>query len=219
MGGKNICEIGLHTLREAMRIIPQHPLLMSGTVRNNLDPFKCREDQELLVVLAKVGLDSELLDTEIGQGASALSSGERQLLTFARVLLSDAKIICMDEPTSNIDAKTEEFVGRTVITIAHRLQSVIDYDNIAVMQKGKLAEFGSPMELLSDQNSHFSSMLSSLGAETASKLKIAASRAHQAHKVGITPMKSIDLNSPSSTMEIQPADLVDAKIDSKQEQL
>jgi len=226
--GKNICEIGLHTLREAMRIIPQHPLLMSGTVRNNLDPFKCREDQELLVVLAKVGLDSELLDTEIGQGASALSSGERQLLTFARVLLSDAKIICMDEPTSNIDAKTdefvqkvvrEEFVGRTVITIAHRLQSVIDYDNIAVMQKGKLAEFGSPMELLSDQNSHFSSMLSSLGAETASKLKIAASRAHQAHKVGITPMKSIDLNSPSSTMEIQPADLVDAKIDSKQEQL
>ena len=197
-------------------------------MRNNLDPFKCREDQELLTVLAKVGLDSELLDTEIGQGASVLSSGERQLLTFARVLLSDAKIICMDEPTSNIDAKTdefvqkvvrEEFVGRTVITIAHRLQSVIDYDNIAVMEKGKLAEFGSPMELLSDPNSHFSSMLSSLGAETASKLKNAATRAHQAHKVGTTPMKSIDLSSPGSTMEIQPVDLVDAKIDLEQEQL
>ena len=130
--GRDISSLGLHSVRQVMRIIPQQPLLMNGTVRDNLDPFNQREDHELCTALTQVGLPASSLDTEIGSGASSLSAGERQLLAVARVMVSGVNIIAMDEPTSSIDSKTDEhlqrvvrkrFSDKTVITIAHRIQS------------------------------------------------------------------------------------------------
>jgi len=170
--GRNIQTLGLHTLRKAMGIIPQHPLLLAGTIRYNLDPFNKQDDAALVKCLGRVGLSADVLDTDVGEAASSLSAGQKQLITFARVLLSDAKIVCMDEPTSSIDAETdeaihrmveEEFRGRTVVTIAHRLHSVMTYDRIAVLGAGKLLEVGSPQELLAITEGHFASMARSMG--------------------------------------------------------
>lgn len=104
--GKDIANLGLLTLRRAMSIIPQEPLLMSGTIRTNLDPFQLHDDGKLCGVLARVGLgqrhQEDILEADVGPGGSALSAGERQLLALARALLQESKIVVCDEPTSNM---------------------------------------------------------------------------------------------------------------------
>jgi len=174
----DISKLGLVTLREAFSIIPQEPLLMRGTVRTNLSPFGGHSDQALADAVVQAGLvhskggesevDSalELLDLDIGQEASALSSGQRQLLSFARTLLRPGAIIVCDEPTSNIDERTDGFIqkrlramsGSTCIVIAHRINTIIDSDKILVMENGKVVEFDTPKNLLALPRGKFAAL-------------------------------------------------------------
>ena len=127
--------VGLMKLRRCMAVIPQQPLLMDGTLRYNLDPFGDFGDEELAEILELLALPQSItLDTPIGGGArgsSGLSAGQRQLLNVGRTLLRKVPIVVMDEPTANVDAKTDSalqimlrahFAGRTLICIAHRVK-------------------------------------------------------------------------------------------------
>lgn len=175
LDGIDVQGVGLQQLRRCMSIIPQEPLLLTGTIRDNLDPFGDRNDADLVKVLADVGLDLSL-DGCVNQGASGLSGGERQLVTMARALLQKAVVCVMDEPTSQVDHKTDAavqravrecLVGRTLMTIAHRLQTVIDFDIIVVMDSGKVVENGSPTELLGKLEGHFARMAAVAGGREA----------------------------------------------------
>ncbi|KAJ9458236.1 ABC transporter C family member 10 [Diplonema papillatum] len=179
--GVDIKSLGLQTLRHAMAIIPQVPLLMEGTVRYNIDPTKERSDEEVLEVMRTVGLSETLLNHEVGEGATKTSAGERQLISLARTLLRKARVIVMDEPTSNIDMVSDMMIQTalrnlkdvTIITIAHRLDSIIASDSIVVMDDGKLAQFGSAAELLGKPGI-FTDMVNGLGQSTAASLKAKA---------------------------------------------
>ncbi|CAE8605275.1 unnamed protein product, partial [Polarella glacialis] len=170
--GVDISKVGLGKLRKAIAVVPQEPLLITGSVRRNLDPFGDHTDKELARVLREVELDPGLLQAETI--ASTLSHGERQLLTLGRTLLWPAKIRVFDEPTSNIDAATdrviqqllrsaEAFGQSTQMTIAHRLQTVIDCDRILVMSGGRLLEAGSPRELLQRPGSQLAALAGHVG--------------------------------------------------------
>jgi ABC-type multidrug transport system fused ATPase/permease subunit len=137
--------------------------------------------------MVKVGLAPSLLDNEVGGGdsSSGLSAGQQQLLSFGRTLLKRPKVVVMDEPTSNIDFKTdeamqrvvrEEFRGKTVVTIAHRLNTIIDYDSILVMSEGVLVEQGPPSSLLANAGGYFCSMAHSLGERAAEELRLKAQK-------------------------------------------
>jgi ABC-type multidrug transport system fused ATPase/permease subunit len=165
-----ISSIGLHTLRAKMAIIPQEPLLLEGSLRINIDPFEQHSDEEVDAVLKRVGLVGS--DKQPHQ----LSFGERQLLQMARTLLRQVSIVVMDEPTSNIDPNTDEtlqrvvredFGSQTVVTIAHRLDTVIDNDKIMVLDAGRLVEYDAPALLLQDPNSHLSGMVNQQGERKA----------------------------------------------------
>jgi ABC-type multidrug transport system fused ATPase/permease subunit len=136
--GLDITDLGLLTLRRGMAIVPQEPLVMRGqNLRVNLDPVSQYSNAELVAVLGKVGLDPVLLDD--GQGVESLSAGQKQLVSLARALLQQARIVVCDEPTANVDMVTDsklqaiirkEFRNATVITIAHRLSTVLDNDRV-----------------------------------------------------------------------------------------
>jgi ABC-type multidrug transport system fused ATPase/permease subunit len=161
--GVNIATVGLHVLRKGMAIIPQEPLLFDGSVRSNVDPFGDKNDEEIACVCASVGLLGHKTQAE----TSELSAGERQLVSLARVLLQHAKIVTFDEPTANIDLATDkkvqqtfqnEFKGSTTLTIAHRLETIINCDKIIVMDAGTVVESGRPQDLLADASSTFALM-------------------------------------------------------------
>merc|ERR1719460_1762160 len=131
-------------------MIPQEPIVMDGSMRYNLDPFDVRADAELEAALAKAGLDLALSTQASGAGAG-LSIGQKQLVTLARALLQESRLVVMDEPTSAVDQQTDRqvqqvvrsvFHGRTLVCIAHRLETVRDYDKLAVVGKGELLEVG-----------------------------------------------------------------------------
>lgn len=161
----DISTIGLKFLRENITIIPQEPCLFEGRLRNNLDPTDEYTDKAVKETLEKVGL-SYLSDLEmkIEENGDNLSIGEKQLICFARALLKKNKIVIMDEVTANIDYKTEENIQKiinnglnncTIITIAHRINTIINYDKIIVLDKGNLVEFGRPDELLKNEKGEF----------------------------------------------------------------
>ena len=164
IGGIATTDVDLFALRSRLGIIPQVPTLFHGTVRYNLDPFGSYSDAAMLEALAKVRLLAYIearqgLDTAVGEGGGNLSVGQRQLLCAARVLLTGASILFMDEATANIDEETdaqiqqimrEEAARRalTIVTIAHRLNTVMDYDLVLVLSHGRLVEVGNPRELV-----------------------------------------------------------------------
>eukprot|EP00927_Polykrikos_kofoidii_P009984 TRINITY_DN14207_c0_g1_i1.p1 TRINITY_DN14207_c0_g1~~TRINITY_DN14207_c0_g1_i1.p1 ORF type:complete len:1251 (+),score=164.76 TRINITY_DN14207_c0_g1_i1:107-3859(+) len=164
--GVDAARVGLHALRESLSMIPQEPLVMDGSVRYNLDPFQRHEDDRLSEALSIAGLGPAVnLDTLAG--GSSLSAGQRQLLTFARTLLQNTRIVVMDEPTASVDMQTDRavqnvvrnvFKNRTMLTIAHRLDTVITCDRIAVMDAGRITELGPPAELLQDSSSLLSKL-------------------------------------------------------------
>jgi ABC-type multidrug transport system fused ATPase/permease subunit len=174
--GKDITELGLLTLRRGMAIVPQEPLVMRGmSLRTNLDPVAQHSNAELVAVLGKVGLDPLLLDdgdsSGRGNGVEALSAGQKQLVSLARALLQRARIVVCDEPTANVDMVTDgklqaiirsEFRNATVITIAHRLSTVLDNDRIVVMGEGRVIECAPPAVLLKDPTSALSKMARAL---------------------------------------------------------
>lgn len=176
--GSDTASLGLGTLRGAMAIIPQEPLLFEGTIRGNIDPLSDHSAESVAAVLAAVGLQGREEDLP-----RQLSAGERQLLQMARTLLRRVPIVVMDEPTSNIDPRTDALVQRvlreafaacTVLTIAHRLDTVIDADQVLVMDAGRVAESGAPQELLGRREGPLSAMVDGQGAARAAELRLRA---------------------------------------------
>ncbi|KAG6461030.1 hypothetical protein O3G_MSEX012378 [Manduca sexta] len=161
-------------LRSKISIIPQEPVLFSATLRYNLDPFNSYSDDEIWRALEQVELKEVVpaLDYKVTEGGSNFSMGQRQLVCLARAILRSNKILVMDEATANVDPQTDaliqktirrQFATCTVITIAHRLNTIMDSDRVLVMDKGSVVEFDHPHILLSNPNSSFSSMVRETG--------------------------------------------------------
>ncbi|KAI0633977.1 P-loop containing nucleoside triphosphate hydrolase protein [Trametes polyzona] len=175
-------KINLDALRSNITIIPQVPELLSGTLRQNLDPFSEHDDVVLNDALRSAGLFSLqeegdrsriTLDTEISGGGGNLSVGQRQVLALARAIVRRSKLLILDEATSAIDYKTDVIIqkslrtefGRdaTVLTVAHRLQTIMDADKIMVLDAGCLVEFGRPRELLEKEEGLFRALVEESG--------------------------------------------------------
>ncbi|KAF5008190.1 hypothetical protein FDECE_5523 [Fusarium decemcellulare] len=196
--GIDISKIRLSDLRSRLSIIPQSPILFSGTVRSNLDPFGQHTDAELYECLARVHLINNDIDqpdafstinstnmfldllSPISESGGNLSQGQQQLLCIARALLANSKIIVLDEATSAIDVATdtliqrsirEWFTDRTLIVIAHRLSTVADFDRILVLDNGQVVEFGTPRELWYKRGA-FRSMCESTSTSTSEKERL-----------------------------------------------
>ena len=161
--GVNLATINLHDSRRCISVLGQTPVLFSGTLRRNLDVMGLHEDADLWRVLEKVQLKSLVedleghLDYEVSEGGGNLSVGERQLLCLARVLLQQNKVVILDEPTAHVDPSTERTIQTavrdqlkecTVITVAHRLNTIRDCDKILVMEGGTVVEYDSYDELM-----------------------------------------------------------------------
>ncbi|BFG16207.1 hypothetical protein CerSpe_024800 [Prunus speciosa] len=172
--GVDISKIGLQDLRSRLSIIPQDPILFQGTMRTNLDPLQQHSDQELWEVLNQCRLaeivrqDQRLLDAPVAEDGENWSVGQRQLVCLARVLLKKRKILVLDEATASIDTATDiliqetirkETSGCTVITVAHRIPTVIDNDLVLVLGEGKVLEYDSPTRLREDSSSAFSKLV------------------------------------------------------------
>jgi len=166
--GMNISKIGLADLRSRLAIIPQDPTLFRGTIRSNLDPFHEHSDLELWSALRQADLvsdDANLddkspgrihLDGVVEEEGLNFSLGQRQLMALARALVRNSQIIVCDEATSSVDMETDDkiqrtiatgFKGKTLLCIAHRLRTIINYDRICVMDQGKIAELDTPFAL------------------------------------------------------------------------
>ncbi|RYZ61441.1 MAG: ATP-binding cassette domain-containing protein, partial [Proteobacteria bacterium] len=154
--GQSIYEGDVHAHRRRFGVVPQSPYLFEGTIRSNLDRTSEQTDELLIEALRKVGLGLPL-ETKINEGGTQLSLGERQLICLARVLAAGRPIILMDEPTSGLDPATdaqmirvlrEAFQDRTVITIAHRLESLKNYDRVVELRDGRLLEIHTPQSYI-----------------------------------------------------------------------
>ena len=167
----DISTINLEKLRESITVIPQEPTLIEGTLRENIDPGKKFSDLEIEKAMIEVGLEDALrektLNYKIVEDGINLSIGEKQLICIARALLRKSKVVLMDEATASIDYKTETLIQKsiekvlkhsTVITIAHRIKTIINYDRILVMAYGELVEFDTPKNLLSNKKGLFSEL-------------------------------------------------------------
>ncbi|XP_015256948.1 PREDICTED: multidrug resistance-associated protein 7-like [Cyprinodon variegatus] len=173
----DISTVGVAQLRSRLAIIPQDPFLFSGTVRDNLDPCKRHLDQQLLEVLDQCHLSSVVsrmggLEAEVGERGKFFSAGQRQLLCLARALLTQAKVLCIDEATASVDQKTdkllqqtirERFQDKTVLTIAHRINTIMDCDRVLVMHAGKVVEFDTPAALCQTDTSIFHRLVGGRG--------------------------------------------------------
>ncbi|XP_017808707.2 multidrug resistance-associated protein 1 isoform X1 [Papio anubis] len=161
--GINIARIGLHDLRFKITIIPQDPVLFSGSLRMNLDPFSQYSDEEVWTSLELAHLKGfvsalpDKLDHECAEGGENLSVGQRQLVCLARALLRKTKILVLDEATAAVDLETDDLIQSTirtqfedctVLTIAHRLNTIMDYTRVIVLDKGEIQEYGAPSDLL-----------------------------------------------------------------------
>ncbi|KAH9145566.1 hypothetical protein AeRB84_010556 [Aphanomyces euteiches] len=169
--GMDIATIGLATLRRVLSIIPQDPVLFSGTLRENLDPFGEKTDAELDAVVQQTHLDLAL-STVVAESGSNLSVGQRQLLCIGRALLRQSRIIVMDEATANVDLATDQliqttiqqaFTTETVLTIAHRLDTILHCDRVVVLEKGQVVECDAPSVLMAQESSAFYSLANQAG--------------------------------------------------------
>nr|UZP48229.1 AvaQ [Aspergillus versicolor] len=206
IGGLDIAKLNLHALRSRLAVIPQDPVLFSGTLRSNLDPFDEHTDMELYNALERVHLlsfDDTLtlpshstpassvtsawlseidpksnmfasLASPISEGGMNLSQGQRQLLCLARAIVSQPKIMILDEATSAVDMQTDWLIQKSVraefgrnasslLVIAHRLSTIADFDRILVMDAGRAVEFGSPRELLESESGFFRTLVENSG--------------------------------------------------------
>lgn len=182
--GLDISKMGLKDLRSKIGIIPQTPLVLKGTMRSNLDPFDEYSDDQLKDAADKAHLTSLLathtgLDFVITEGGGNLSMGERQLVCLARAVLRGTKILVLDEATASCDVETDQLIQSTIraafscctmLTIAHRLQTIIDSDEILVMDAGTVLEYDKPSVLLSSTSTAFHGMVAETGRANAQSL-------------------------------------------------
>jgi len=174
--GVNIAHLGLGKLRSRITIIPQDPVLFAGSLRMNLDPFEQYTDRDIWSALDHAHLKMTVsallggLQFTVTEGGENLSVGQRQLICLARALLRKTKVLILDEATAAVDLETDELVQSTirqefndctVITIAHRLNTIMDSNRVMVLDQGQIAEFESPQNLLANPNSIFYGMANS----------------------------------------------------------
>ncbi|XP_067119202.1 ATP-binding cassette sub-family C member 4-like [Centruroides vittatus] len=177
--------IGLRDLRSKISIIPQDPVLFTGPLRRNIDPFNEYSEEMLWQAIEEVQMKDVIknlpggIDTHLTEGGRNFSVGERQLICLARTILCQNKILVMDEATSNIDKMTdtciqkiiqENFKSCTVLTIAHRLHTIIDSDRVMVLHSGVIQEFDSPYALLKDVNGTFYNLVNNTGKTSTKEL-------------------------------------------------
>ncbi|XP_011138927.1 probable multidrug resistance-associated protein lethal(2)03659 isoform X1 [Harpegnathos saltator] len=186
--GIDTSTIGLHDLRCKISIIPQEPFLFSGTLRRNLDPFDTYPDDVLWRALEEVELKEMGLEAHVNEGGSNLSVGQRQLVCLARSIVRNNPILVLDEATANVDPRTDELIQRTirrkfenctVLTIAHRLNTVMDSDRILVMDAGSAVEFDHPHLLLQKETGYLKSMVNETGKAMAEALAGVASSSYR----------------------------------------
>ncbi|XP_054479604.1 ATP-binding cassette sub-family C member 4-like [Anoplopoma fimbria] len=185
-------EIGLHDLRQKMSIIPQDPVLFTGSMRKNLDPFNQQNDEDLWKALEEVQLKSVVeelpgkLETVLAESGSNFSVGQRQLVCLARAILRKNRILVIDEATANVDPRTDELIQETirdkfrectVLTIAHRLNTIIDSDRILVLDSGTIQELDRPFTLLQNKEGALYRMVQQTGQAEAAALLESARKA------------------------------------------
>jgi ATP-binding cassette subfamily C (CFTR/MRP) protein 1 len=201
--GIDLARISLHDLRKSLSIIPQEPVLFQGTIRSNLDPFDEYTDADVWRALEKAHLKDLIAGDRLGhlqlmnvvsEGGDNLSVGQRQLLCLARALLRPTKVLVLDEATASVDLETDALIQQTIrsefahctrLTIAHRINTIIDSDRILVMDKGEVAEFDTPKNLVQRQNGLFLDMIKGTGEANAALL---ISVALGQHDVSITEL-------------------------------
>lgn len=185
--------IGLHSLRKKMSIIPQDPIAFIGSLRKNLDPFDEHSEDKVWDVLEEVQLKEAVLempgslDYQLSESGGNLSVGQRQLICLARAILRRNRILVLDEATANVDHKTDSLIQRTirqnfadctVITIAHRLNTIIDSDRVLVLDAGRIQEFDKPYTLLQNNSGMFYKLVKQTGIAMANDLFTAAKEAY-----------------------------------------
>lgn len=178
--GVDIVKLGLLQLRSKLGLIPQDPVLFTGTLRYNIDPFSDSTDQQVWDALEAVHMRKAVerlpqsLEELVQEGGDNFSVGERQLFCIARALLRNPRVLFLDEATASVDSDTDArlqdmirtlFADKTVITIAHRLDTIMDSDRILVMDKGRIAEFEKPLKLLENKAGILSGLVSAGNAE------------------------------------------------------
>lgn len=208
--------LGLHDLRSKISIIPQEPVLFSGTMRKNLDPFDEYSDEVLWKALEDVELKEAVaelaagLNSKMSEGGSNFSVGQRQLVCLARAIVRNNKILVLDEATANVDPQTDsliqttirkKFAQCTVLTIAHRLYTVMDSDRVLVMDAGQMVEFDHPHFLLQNENGVLSGMVKQTGRAMAEALHTIAEQVshfpnHSRYH------RSVPIDSETSTFEL-----------------
>ncbi|CAF0866320.1 unnamed protein product, partial [Brachionus calyciflorus] len=184
--GIDISKLDLKDLRSNIAIIPQEPILFVGTIRENIDLFHKSTDEEIWYALDSVHLGDSIrrmpqkLNSPVIENGKNFSLGERQLFCIARAMISKTKILVLDEATAAIDLQTDKliqetikknFTEQTVLTIAHRLNTIMESDKILVMDAGKVVEFGPPLALLKRKDGYFTSLLEQTGKDSYNKLK------------------------------------------------
>jgi len=172
--GVNIMNVPRKVLRKTITLVAQDPFMLNGSVRENLDVDGVKTDEDLWNALDAVQLKSTIgalegqLDHQLKIGGHELSQGQIQLLALARALLRENKIVLLDEATGNLDVETDNLIQSvirtafsdfTVITVAHRVATIADYDQVVVLDRGKVAEIGDPQKLLQDDGNLFSQLL------------------------------------------------------------
>ena len=206
--GVDVTTLGLHQLRSKMAMIPQDPFMFAGTVRTNLDPFDEHPDVALWEVLAKVGLRETVeeaakkLGMEVVDNGANFSLGQRQLLCMGRALLRNSRVLMMDEATASVDMDSDALIQRTVreafascttLTIAHRLNTIMDSDKVAFLDDGRLTEFGEPSDLLQDEQGSFTKLVEQSGKKNSKFLKVLSTtaKANRASAQNLTELAQV----------------------------
>lgn len=198
--GVDVGGLGLHALRTNLSVIPQVPTLFSGcSVRDNLDLFGLHDETSLRKVIDACHLGAVIddlpqgLDSKVSEGGSNFSVGQRQLLCLARAILNRSRILILDEATASVDRRTDEllqnalqenFRDGTILAVAHRLDTIIDFDLCLVLGAGKVLEFGPPAELIR-KGGAFASMVQDTGPNMAAELRKLSFQAEQSRSASI----------------------------------
>ncbi|KAI0982308.1 hypothetical protein GJ496_005358 [Pomphorhynchus laevis] len=185
LDGIDVSTISLRQLRLHISLIPQEPVFFTSSLRLNLDPFNRYSDEDIWLALSHVNMMEEIkqhpigLQMQVTEGGASFSVGQRQLLCLARALLQKCQLLLIDEATANVDNDTDLLVQKmirdnfkhcTILTIAHRLDTIVDSDTVLVFDQGELVEQGSPAELIHNNQSKFYKLASESGDSELSKL-------------------------------------------------